>query len=274
MLLTQQYPGCRAFITGAASGLGLALSRALATEQWTIGMADIHPEALEAAAQAVTEAGGTPIPVLLDVTDAAAFQQAAAAFVEEQGGIDLVVNNAGIAVAGDFTEIPLADWQAIVDINLMGVVHGCHAFLPYMKQASGGHILNIASAAAVAAGPFMTAYNATKAAVLALSETLYTELYDDDIHVSVAILTFFKTNIGKSQRGSEAHRQITNYLLNRSNLDADTVAAYLLQGMGENRLHLIYPKMARKIWHFKRLMPMRYLKKMINVGRATRRRIS
>ena len=171
MQLSETYPQRRAFITGAASGLGLVLCEVLAEDGWTLGMADINEAGLAEAVARIEAAGGTPHPVVLDVTDAMAFQAAADAFAEGAGGVDVVINNAGIAVAGTLEETSLADWEAIVGINLMGVVHGCRAFIPHLKK-DGGHLINIASAAAVAAGPFMTAYNATKAAVLALSETL------------------------------------------------------------------------------------------------------
>ena len=169
-------------------------------------MADIQDELLQTAGSLVEKTGGKPLLFELDVTNADRFEEVARNFLEEVGGIDLVINNAGIAVAGLMEDVSVEDWDQIVAINLMGVVHGCRVFIPSMKQAGAGHIINIASAAAVAAGPRMAPYNATKAAVLALTETLYGELSDAGIQTSVVMPTFFKTNIGKAQLGSEADR--------------------------------------------------------------------
>ena len=152
MPLSAQYPQKRAFITGAASGFGLALCENLAREGWTLGLADINEQGLAEAASQIEALGGQPMPFVLDVSDADAFQHAAASFVEQAGGIDMVINNAGIAVGGLLEETSLDDWNAAISINLMGVVHGCLAFVPYLKRAGSGHVINVASIAAVAAG--------------------------------------------------------------------------------------------------------------------------
>ncbi|WP_456427508.1 SDR family NAD(P)-dependent oxidoreductase [Rhodocaloribacter sp.] len=271
MRLSETYPKRRAFITGAASGLGRAMCECLAEDGWTLGMADRDAEGLASAAERIAAAGGTPVPVTLDVTDARAFTEAADAFVARAGGVDLVVNNAGIAAAGLLEESAVEDWEAIVGVNLLGVVYGCRAFVPHLRRQGGGRLLNVASAAAVAAGPYMTAYNATKAGVLALSETLYSELYDAGIRVSVALPTFFRTNIARNQRGDEVHRKITAKLLERSGLTARDAAAAILDAAGRGKLHILYPRHARVIWHWKRLFPKHYLRAMVKQSRATAR---
>ncbi len=269
-MLSDTYLCRRAFVTGAASGLGLALCECLAAEGWTLGMADVDASGLAVAAERIARAGGTPLTFVLDVSDEGAFRDAARSFVAQAGGIDVVVNNAGIAAAGALEETTAEDWHAVVGVNLMGVVHGCKAFLPDLREG-GGHLINIASAAAVAAGPYMTIYNATKAAVLALSETLYSELYDSGIRVTVALPTFFQTRIAQAQRGSEAQRRITERLLRRSNLSAAEVAQRVLADAGRGRLHVLYPAHARRIWYWKRFFPRHYLRSMIRVQRATAR---
>ena len=117
----------------------------------------------------------------------------------------------------------------------------------------------------------MSAYNATKAAVLALSETLYSELYDTGIGVSVALPTFFRTNIARNQRGDAVHRRITAKLLERSGLTARDAAEALLDAAARGRLHILYPRRARVIWHWKRLFPKHYLRAMVKQSRATAR---
>lgn len=264
--LSRRYPRRRAFITGAASGLGRALAACLADDGWTLGLADCDAARLDETVAALDHAH----PFVFDVANAAAFSAAADAFVARAGGVDVVVNNAGIAAAGAFEETTDADWEALVRVNLMGVVHGCRAFLPALRM-SGGHLINIASAAAVAAGPYMSVYNATKAAVLALSETLHAELFDEGVSVSVALPTFFQTNIAEAQRGPAVHRQITRHLLRKANRSADEVAAHLLDGAARGRLHLLYPPQARRIWYWKRLFPAWYRRSMVRVQRATAR---
>lgn len=271
MRLTDRYLENRAFVTGAASGLGRALCIALGEAGWTIGMADVDHDALQDAAVDVRKADGQPMVFELDVTDAEAFGQAAADFVRRAGGAELVINNAGIAAAGPMEDVPLDDWKAVLDVNLMGVVHGCRAFIPYMKDARQGHLVNVASIAAVAAAPRMAPYNAAKAAVLALSETLYGELAEHGVHVSVVLPSFFKTNIGKSLRGGEGERQLTERMLEASGLTADTVARTTLDQVGRDKIHVVYPGRAKLIWHFRRLLPTRYVRSLTRMARSSKR---
>jgi short-subunit dehydrogenase len=271
MRLSKQYPQQRAFITGAASGLGLALSETLVDEGWVVGMADVNESTLATVGETLRNAGATIHLYPLDVADAHAVQDVADAFIAQVGGVDVVINNAGISVGGPMEEIPLEDWHAIISINLMGVVHGCRAFIPHLKQAGTGHLINIASAAAIAASSRLAPYNVTKAGVLALSETLYGELHDAGVHVSVVMPTFFPTNISKAQRSSEGDRQMAEYLLSKSKYTAHDVANYIFKATGRKKIHILYPPLARKIWHFKRLLPKSYMKSLLKIHRSTLR---
>src|SRR5271170_3631904 len=174
--LSERYPKKRAFITGAGSGLGLAFAKELACNGWTIALTDLHQHLLDEAATIVRSSGGTPFTYKFDVTQYEAFQKAINSFVKSTGGIDLGINNAGVGCAGFIDQQPIEIFRKVIDINLMGVVNGCHLFVPTMVQQKSGHILNVASAAAFAAAPRMAAYNISKAGVLALSETLRAEL--------------------------------------------------------------------------------------------------
>lgn len=271
--LTERYPQRRAFVTGAASGFGLALCLRLAADGWTLGMADISEEALPAAAAAVRAAGGQALPIPLDVRDAVAFRAAVEDFAGKTGGLDVGINNAGIAGAGLFETIAPEDWRAVLEVDLMGVVHGCRAFIPPMRQAGTGHLLNVASIAAVAAAPRMAPYNAAKAGVLALSETLYGELKDSGIHVGIIMPAFFQTNIAAGMRGGPDDRALTERLLKRSDLTADEVAAEALRQAGKDAIHILYPRQSKFIWHFKRLLPATYVKRLVRVTRSTTRYI-
>lgn len=253
--LTQQFPKKRAFITGAGSGLGRALALALAADGWTIGMADNQPKALEASADMVALAGGKPLPYLLDVANKDQYKIVAEQFLFDAKGIDLLFNNAGVGDGSEFETYSLENYEWMVGINQMGVVYGCWYFIPAMKQQGYGHILNTASAAAIGCAPTMGAYNMTKAAVVAISETLYSELYDHGIQVSCIQPTYFKTNIAQSVRGGAATQKITESFINRSRLEANEVANEILIRAGKKELYIILPKAARTMWKLKRLAP-------------------
>ena len=260
--LSRRYAQRRAFVTGAASGLGRALCRLLSEDGWTVGMADVDTEGLDDAAAEMKRAGGRPHVVELDVSDAAAFEEAATAFVEAHGGVDLVINNAGLGAGGRFKDTSVQDWERVVSVNLMGVVHGCRSFLPHLEDG-GGHLINVASIAAVAAGPRMSVYNVSKAGVQALSETLYGEYHDRGVHVSVVMPSFFETNIAEDLVGAESAQTMTKVLIERSGLTAEEVARHALEEAGQSTIHVIYPTwMSRIIWYWKRLFPTSYVRSL------------
>jgi short-subunit dehydrogenase len=170
--------------------------------------------------------------------------------------VDLVVNNAGVAVAGRVGTIPIADWEWIVRVNLWGVVHGCHVFVPYFTAEGRGHVLNVASAAGFASMPDMGAYSATKAAVVALSEALYTELSPLGIGVTVLCPTFFKTGILGASRGTdETQAKLLETLMAQGKLDAEGVAEAALRGVERGDLYVLPQADARWLWRVKRLAP-------------------
>lgn len=260
LALSVTYPQKRAFITGAASGLGKAFCMDLAKDGWTIGMADNNVVTLEAAAADITAAGGKPLLFPLDVSDKDQYQQVAADFLHQAGGIDLLFNNAGVGDGSVFEEYSLENYEWMVGINQMGVLYGCYYFVPAMKKQRSGHIINTASAAAIGCAPTMAAYNITKAAVLALSETLYGELMDYQVHVSCIMPTYFKTNVIQHARGGELVKKATQHFINRSGLEAPEVAAEILARAGKKELYIILPKAARNMWWMKRLAPTRFRK--------------
>ncbi len=250
----------RAFITGAASGLGKALCLELAADGWTIGISDINDDQLAATHTEVVKLGGKPLSFHLDVSSRDAYQHVVQNYLQETGGVDVLVNNAGVGDGGVFEEYSLDNWEWMVRINQMSVVYGCHMFIPVLKQQRAGHIINISSLAAISCAPQMGAYNMTKAAVVAISETLYGELMDFNIQVSCAQPSYFKTNIASSVRGGEKVKKITQYLLDRSGLEPKEIAQEILTRAGNGELYLILPRTARKLWWFKRFFPMRFRK--------------
>lgn len=260
--LTQTHPLKRAFITGAASGLGKAFCIELAKDGWTIGMADINAKELAIAADQIEKLGGKPLSFSLDVSDKDRYKQVAGDFLAQAGGIDLLFNNAGVGDGGGFEEYGLENYEWMVGINQMGVVYGCHYFIPAMKKQKSGHILNTASAAAIGCAPTMGAYNMTKAAVVAISETLYGELMDHNVSVSCIQPTYFKTNVIQYARGGELIKKATQMFIDKSGLEADEVAQEILTRAGKKELYIILPKDARKMWFLKRLAPTWFRKKV------------
>ncbi|MES2003843.1 MAG: SDR family NAD(P)-dependent oxidoreductase [Bacteroidota bacterium] len=261
-LLTQNHPQKRAFITGAASGLGKALATELAADGWIIGMADINEKELKAAAADIAAHGGKPLTFGLDVADKDQYKTVAESFLARAGGIDLLFNNAGVGDGSAFEEYSLENYEWMVGINQMGVVYGCYYFIPAMKKQRSGHILNTASAAAISCAPTMGAYNMTKAAVVAISETLYGELMDHNIQVSCIQPTYFRTNVIQYARGGDIVKKATQLFIDKSGLEADTVAKEILNRAGKKELYIILPEDARKMWFFKRLAPTWFRKKM------------
>ncbi|TAH12251.1 MAG: SDR family NAD(P)-dependent oxidoreductase [Sphingobacteriia bacterium] len=258
--LSQQYPSRRAFITGAASGLGKAFATELASDGWTIGMADNNSIELQKAVEEMKALGANALMYSLDVSDKDQYKLVSQQFLTDAGGIDLLFNNAGVGDGGNFEEYSLENYEWMISINQLGVVYGCYYFIPAMKKQQSGHILNTASAAAIGCAPTMGAYNMTKAAVVAISETLYSELMDFNIHVSCIQPTYFKTNISQSARGGNTIQKITQNFIDRSGLEAKEVSQEILHRAGKKELYIILPKSAHKMWLYKRFAPTKFRK--------------
>ncbi|MBL7865787.1 MAG: SDR family NAD(P)-dependent oxidoreductase [Cyclobacteriaceae bacterium] len=265
--LSTQHPRRRAFITGAASGLGKALCMELAADGWLLGVADMNQEQLTIAANEFETLGAKTLRFNLDVSNRDQFAQVARDFLQRAEGIDLLFNNAGVGDGGTFEEYSLDNWEWMTRVNQWSVVYGCHYFIPAFKKQRSGHILNTASLAAVSCAPTMGAYNMTKAAVVAISETLYGELMDFNIKVSCIQPSYFKTNIAQSCRGGENVKKTTQFFIDRSGLEAKDVAQEILHRAGKGELYIILPKLARKAWLWKRLAPTKF-RKMVKDGFA------
>lgn len=257
--LSEKYPAKRAFVTGAGSGLGRALSLQLAGDGWTIGITDIHEKELKATAAAIHAKGGKSVLYIFDVSDKTAFEQALTDFEQKNNGIDLMVNNAGVGDGGLFDEYSLENWDWILGINLKGVIYGAHYAAAIMKKQQSGHIINIASAAAFANAPNMSMYNVPKAGVLSLSESIQPELKFYKVGVSVVMPLFFQTNIMQFHRGDDVSKKIGQEYINKSGISADVVANAILQAAGKNKFYIYYPFSSWAIAFFKRLFPMLFL---------------
>lgn len=246
----------RVFITGGASGLGRALAEAYARDGARVCIGDIHLDRCAETLSALTALGADAHALTCNVTVEADLEAAAAWLQANWGGVDLIFNNAGVADAGGIDEMPIADWQRMIDINLLGVVRGCKAFVPMLKRQGSGHLVNIASMAGLIHPPMMSAYNATKAAVVALSETLQAELHPHGIQVSVVCPAFFRTNLAESVRTANADMaRLTAKLINKSAIGADQIAAAVKAAVARGDFHVLTHPRERRIWLFKRAVP-------------------
>lgn len=254
--LTARYPLKRAFITGAASGLGFALCRELAADGWNIGMADINTAALEAKATEIHQLGGTPVIYRLDVANKDAYRTVASHFIARFGGIDLLVNNAGVGDAGRVEEYGLENWDWLLGINLNGVIYGSALFIPAMRAQGAGTIINIASAAAFTSLPRMGAYNVSKAAVLSLSETMSAELHAHGVQVSVVMPTFFKTDVMRNSRGKGEDIEMSRLIFATTATTPEHIAAKVLTKTGKGKFHIVLNWDAHLMYRLKRYFPL------------------
>jgi NAD(P)-dependent dehydrogenase (short-subunit alcohol dehydrogenase family) len=246
----------RVVVTGAGSGLGRAFALQLASRRARILVTDVGLMEAENTAAEVARLGGTAEALAVDVTRYTDLEHAADTADRLWGGTDLLINNAGVGAGGLVGEIPLSDWEWILRINLWGAIHGCHAFVPRMKQQRAGFLLNVASNAGIASLPEMASYNVSKAAVISLSETLYAELAAYGIQVSVLCPTFFRTNLLASLRApSERQHALARAAFERSKCSAEQVARAGLCGLEKGRLIVVPQLEGRLVWWAKRLFP-------------------
>jgi NAD(P)-dependent dehydrogenase (short-subunit alcohol dehydrogenase family) len=248
----------RIFITGGASGLGRAVAERYARAGYAVCIGDIHEGRGRETETALRALGADAFYLRCDVTQERDFEAARDALEARWGGVDIVVNNAGVASAGKIEDTTLDDWYWILEINLLGVVRGCKVFTPVFKRQRSGYFVNVASMAGLINAPFMNSYNVTKAGVVSLSETLQTELYDDGIGVSVVCPAFVKTNLAESVRASEPRlRELTKKLVERGSVSAETVAEAIYDAVARRAFYVLPHEAERRIWYAKRALPRR-----------------
>ena len=193
--------GRTAFVTGGAGGIGLSMASAFAQAGMKVMIADIETDALDAAVENLRRITPDIDGSICDVADAASVERAAQATFDRFGHVHVVCNNAGVAAGGGIDHISLDNWRWVIDVNLMGVLHGIRSFLPHIrKHGEGGHIVNTASMAGMQGGLGFSPYGASKFAVVSMSEGLHTQLKPHGIGVSVLCPSYVRTKIGESGR--------------------------------------------------------------------------
>ena len=254
----------RAMVTGGGGGIGRAFCLALAKRGGRVLVVDVNTAGAEETADLVRAAGGSAAVVTCDVSNREAVFALPDVMKEKFGGTDVIFNNAGVAVGGPVGEIPVADWEWLMGINLWGVVYGCLAFLPVFRAQGSGHILNVASAAGLIASPGLAPYNVSKSAVVALSESLSVELVPDGIHVSVLCPTFIKTNIHLAGRthGKGSHEAGVK-AMERAKKTPDDIAAITLRDMDRNKLFIVPHADGLWAWRASRADPEAFYKRLL-----------
>ncbi len=244
-------------ITGAGSGVGRSLAVGYARRGFKVGIVDINDAGAQETFKLVEQAGGQGDVFHTDVTDPKAVKGMAEHFFSTWNGegVGLLVNNAGIAVAGAVGDVPLEDWKAVIDVNFWGMVYGCHEFIPRMKAQGGGHILNIASAAGILSLANMAPYNVGKAAIISLSETLKVELAPDNIGVTVACPMFFNTNLLTDMKSTTPWIGEIAAISFKNGLSSDIVAERLIKAVEKGKLYEIPMLGGKLFWLNKRLLP-------------------
>jgi NADP-dependent 3-hydroxy acid dehydrogenase YdfG len=255
-----------AVITGAGSGLGAAMARRFAVAGWRIVVTDQHAERAEAVAAELPGEGHAARA--LDVTDDAGWRTLAEEIPRAFGRIDLLVNNAGVATGGMLGETPLSDWQWVLDINLMGVVRGCHHFVDRFREQRFGHIVNVASFAGLAGAPAIASYGTAKAGVIALSEMLRAELAPVGVRVSVLCPAFVRTGLTETMRApDDSYATRVQRWMDKSGVSADDVAEAVFEATRSGRFMLLTHPETRWQYRLKRWFPNLYFRMLMRAMR-------
>ncbi len=253
--------GKTVLVTGAASGIGLETALAFAGRGADLVICDIDEEGLAAAADRIEHIGCRVLARSVDVSNADEMKALAEEVHQRVEAVDILMNNAGVAIGGPFLSTSLTDWNWILGINTMGVVHGCHFFIPNMvKRGKGGHVINVSSAAGYSASSVLAAYNATKFSVLGLSEALWEELHPHSIGVTAVCPGLIDTPItrnarlvGEMDKPEKREEMVEGY--QRRGYTPERVAQNILKAVEKNRLVAPISPEAWGLYYLKRWAP-------------------
>ena len=250
----KQLKGKVAAVTGAASGLGRSMALAFAAEGMDVALADVDEVSLSSVESEVQALGVRAITLKVDVSDAKQVDGLRDQALGRLGGVHVVCNNAGVSPLGAAWEASVADWQWILGVNLWGVIHGVRAFAPHLIAQDEGHIVNTASVSGLISPPGSAAYNVTKHAVVALSETLHHDLRERNSRVGVSVLcpAYVPTGIVDSERNrpkelpaspkseqTRAREAMLRKAVTSGKVSADQVAQAVLAAIRDERFYIL-----------------------------------
>lgn len=255
------FSGRRALVTGAASGLGRALALTLAERGAEVALVDVDEGGLREAASMVEAKGRRCLSHAVDVSDWEAMRAKAGEVIAAWGGVDLLVNNAGIGLGGELADVPMEEMRRIVDVNLMGQIHGCKLFLPGMLERGYGHIVNVASLSGLVVLPLHLPYATTKFALVGLSEALWIELRRRGIGVTLVCPGAMRTAIMDSakvygrQSSAALNARRWQRVLEVKGKRPEEVAEKILRAVERERFLVLAGPEALLLYWLKRLAP-------------------
>jgi NAD(P)-dependent dehydrogenase (short-subunit alcohol dehydrogenase family) len=257
---TSNLTGRTVLVTGAGSGIGRSTALLAARRGADLVVCDLNEAGLAETEAQARSLGREVLARRVDVADRDQMTEFSTAVGESVGAVDLLVNNAGVGLGAEFLDTELSDWDWIVSINLMGVVHGCKLFVPPMVERGGGHVVNISSVAGYMASPPLAAYSATKFAVLGLSEALREELHPHGIGVTAICPGLINTPITTTSRmrgasADPARRERVRAMYERRNYGPDRVARNILKAVQRGRVVAPVSPEAWFSYGLKRLSP-------------------
>ena len=257
------FEGMTAVITGAGSGIGRATAQALNSAGCVLELADINLKALESTRQSLTRQDLGCHTEGVDVADSAAMESWAEAVARRRGHVDIVINNAGVALGGTAEENTIEDMEWLMGINFWGVIYGCKFFLPLLHKAEGGHLVNISSVFGIIGVPTQSAYNAAKFAVRGYTEALRQEqeLAESGIHVCCVHPGGVTTNIARAartNRSSVEHEEFAQRFEAMTETSPAEAAQQILQAMRRRAPRLLIGRDAKAITLISRLFPTAY----------------
>jgi NAD(P)-dependent dehydrogenase (short-subunit alcohol dehydrogenase family) len=256
----------RVLVTGGSSGLGRAIAERFAADGCRVLVADVAEPA-------------EPLPgemsfLRLDVRSEDDWRHAREWCESTWDGLDVLVNNAGVAAAGRVERVEADDWQWILDINVLGAVRGCRAFIPLMKRQRSGHIVNVASMAGLMNLPGMGSYNVSKAAVISLSETLRHELAPWGVRTTVICPGFVPTNLASGLRSPDpVLAEQAEHLIRRGSVTPGQVAEQVVDAVGKGRFLVLTHREGRSAVRLKRLLPRLVDARIAAMWRRTKARL-
>lgn len=264
----------RILITGAAKGLGRGMALAFAKKGHELALVDIDRNALDQTASEVERASARCHKYTVDVSNRARVNELAEKVNSEMGGIDMLINNAGVVVVGEFLDVPLEEWERIMAINFWGAVYMLMAFLPAMVKRGSGHVVNVSSMGGLAGSPAETHYGASKFAVSGMSEALYNEVANKGIKVTLVCPSPIETNILRSARYYGFDKGYEQEVWSFWSTPFDKGIAEIVRGIEKGKFLVIPGTLGKVAYYGRRISQSAYLSVRRNIyGKVLKHRV-
>jgi short-subunit dehydrogenase len=265
----------RILITGAAKGLGRGMSLAFAKKGHELVLVDIDRNALEQTVVEIEHSGAKCHHYVVDVSNHGQVNELAGKVTSEVGGIDMLINNAGVVVVGEFLDVPIEEWERIMSINFWGTVYMIMAFLPEMVKRGSGHVVNMSSMGGLAGSPAETHYGASKFAVAGMSEALYNEVANKGIRVTIVCPSPIETTILRNARYYGFDRGYEQEVWSFWSTPFDKGIAEIVRGIEKGKFLVIPGRLGKVAYYGRRISQSAYLSIRRNIyGKVLKHRVS